>query len=338
MKIVVVDNKTTWDALVIKDQASFVQSWEWGEILKKEGKRVERVVVQEQEQIVGFAHIVCYKAFFWHYAFCPKGPIENVKFKDQKSNFYEVIGNYLKNKNCLFFRIEPQEKEFEHKILKAKKTVDINPRATTILDLRKTDEELLGSMHQKTRYNIRLAEKKDLVVRNEKNLQTFMKLMKETGERDKFRLHEEKHYEYILCSPLSYQLTVEYRGEPIAVGVFIGFGNTFTYLYGASHYAFRNVMAPYLIQWEGIKLGKQLGYTHYDFFGIAPKLNQKSKIKNQNETDGYVYDLKHQYAGVTRFKLGFGGVVSEEIGTWDVILNSWQYRMYQVLRTMRRLI
>ena len=69
----------------------------------------------------------------------------------------------------------------------------------------------------------------------------------------------------------SLQTTVYCNGEAIATGVFVGFGNTFTYLYGASDYEHRSLMAPYLVQWEGMKMGKKLGYSLYDWFGIAPR-------------------------------------------------------------------
>jgi lipid II:glycine glycyltransferase (peptidoglycan interpeptide bridge formation enzyme) len=86
----------------------------------------------------------------------------------------------------------------------------------------------------------------------------------------------------------------------------------------------------YLLQWEGIRLGKKLGYTHYDFFGIAPAC--------KGERGEYVYDEKHQYAGVTRFKLGFGGEVVEHPGTFDLILQPMKYKVYQLFRTLRRLV
>jgi lipid II:glycine glycyltransferase (peptidoglycan interpeptide bridge formation enzyme) len=111
--------------------------------------------------------------------------------------------------------------------------------------------------------------------------------------------------------------------------VFIGFGNTFTYLYGASDYEFRNLMAPYLLQWEGMEIGNDFGSTWYDFFGVAPRINEGQE---------YVYDLKHQYAGVTRFKLGFGGVAHQDPGTYDVVVRPFKYVIYQFVRKLRRLL
>jgi lipid II:glycine glycyltransferase (peptidoglycan interpeptide bridge formation enzyme) len=191
-------------------------------------------------------------------------------------------------------------------------------------------------MHQKTRYNIRLAEKKNVKIVSEKNYETFIALMKKTGERDGFRLHEEKHYRAIFDSNFSLQLTAQVDGKDVATAVFVGSGNTFTYLYGASDHEYRALMAPYLLQWEGMKLGKKMGYTKYDFFGIAPP--RESRNVNRESRELYEYDPKHQYAGVTRFKLGFGGSVVEAPGTFDLILQPGKYKVYQLLRKLRRLV
>ncbi len=333
MKIRLESDKTDWKTSV------FPQSWGWGEILVSEKRQVERLSVMENGTAVVKAQIVYGKLpFGWLYAFCPKGPVfaKGAMNKEQGIKALDVLSVYLKKKDCLFFRYEP---EFIVKnplsTIHYQKSIDINPRTTTILDLAKSEDELLAAMHQKTRYNIRLAEKKGLKIISEKKYAVFIGLMKKTGERDGFRLHEEKHYQAIFNSSFSLQLTVVHEEKAVATAVFVGSGDTFTYLFGASDHEYRSLMAPYLLQWEGIKLGKKLGYIKYDFFGIAPRLViPNSKL----ETEEYVYDPKHQYAGVTRFKLGFGGSVVETPGTFDLILRPLQYRIYQLLRRLRRLV
>ena len=335
MKILNIANQEQWDAwLKINSQHnSFAQAWAWGDVLLAEGKKVERLAVVDGDQVLAQAQIVYGSLpFGWQYAFCPKGPVMEEKL-------YEVLLDYLKNKNCIFFRIEPVSIIHNLKFI-IQKTIDINPSATLILDLKKSEEELLAGMHQKTRYNIHLADKKDLKIKNTPpfipplkgegqgvglNLDFFWDLMTKTGSRDKFSLHHKKHYEKVLESPMVFQLTAYEKETPVAVAVFAMFGNTFTYLYGASDYAHRELMAPYLLQWEGIKMGKNNGCSFYDFFGVAPV------------TDGN-YDLKHQYAGVTRFKLGFGGVPFQAPGTFDVVIDKNKCMLYNFLRKLRRLI
>jgi len=321
MHILEVDNPGKWPNL----SEQFAQSWEWGEILKKEGKEVDRLVVYDNDVIIAQAQLVYNSLpFGWRYTFCPKGPV--IIESANREEVYKNLMAYLKGKGCIFWRVEPIEILSG---LEKRKTIDINPRATVILSLEKGDDELLQNMHPKTRYNIRLAEKKNLTVKNQKDFASFMKLMKQTGRRDKFKLHFEDHYKKVLDSEITKQITVFFENEPVATGVFVGAGRTFTYLYGASDYKNRNLMAPYLVQWEGIRLGKQLGYKKYDFFGVAPLV--------VNDKGIYEHDETHQYAGVTRFKLGFGGDPEEDIGTFDILIDQKKYLLYQVLRKLRRL-
>lgn len=368
------ENNNVWDKWLIENScfSSFSQSFKWGKILENEGERVERLLVLDENNIVAQAQVVYKNLFFGlKYAFCPKGPVINVDDKTKNDDVLNILGKYLNGKECVFFRIEPSDnlKSDVYKIISSK---DINPRSTLVLDLSKTEAEILSNMHHKTRYNIHLSERKGVIIKQEKDLDKFFSLMEKTGQRDGFRLHSKKHYEEILKSDLSFQFNAYKDGNIIASAVFIGFGDTFTYLYGASDYSSRNLMAPNLLQWEGIKMGKKLGYKFYDFFGIAPCVgchsdrslpaeageveeslipksvpgkiprqpacrrgrarDDKNQMTNKND-----YDVNHQYAGVTRFKLGFGGEYREDAGTFDLILNNKKYLFYKFLRRVRRM-
>lgn len=315
-----------WDAwLHRRDVPPFTQSSAWAEILLHEGKRVEMVEFFGETGKVAQA-VVVFQAlpFGWHYAFCPRGPI--VADAIDEAAVYEALMAYCRVKKCLFVRIEPTHLSV---MPGAVKVVDVNPRATTLLDLQQPAENLINAMHQKTRYNIRLAEKKALTCTAEKDSAVLLDLLVMTGKRDGFSLHDRAHYEAIMASPLSSQLTIWSQSKPVATAVFVGCGNTFTYVFGASDYEHRALMAPYLLQWTAIKEGQKRGYRWYDFFGIAPVTMEQGD---------YTYDAKHQYAGVTRFKLGFGGVVRETPGTYDLIISPLQYRMYGLLRALRRMM
>lgn len=342
MEIQNIIDKKQWDEW-LADNAStgnFTQSWAWGDVLIAEGKKVERLAVVEGGVVLAQAQVVYSKIFFgWQYAFCPQGPIIS-------SQICECFLVYFKKQNCIFFRAEPETLVLSSQLI-VQKTIDINPSATLILDLNKSLEDLLAGMHSKTRYNIHLAEKKNLKIKNEKDLEVFWNLMNKTGSRDKFGLHHRSHYEKVLASPTVYQLTAYHEDKPVACAVFVRFGNTFTYLYGASDYEYRNLMAPYLLQWEGMKMGKSFGYARYDFFGVAPRCHseqgEESLKSNERDPsvkpqdDSYKYDSKHQYAGVTRFKLGFGGTSQQMPGTFDLVVDKKKYFIYGLLRKLRRL-
>jgi len=328
MRVQTAENRQAWDSWLEQNTkfSPFAQSWEWGDLSVKEGLETERIVISEEDDKIAQAQIVYTKLFFGRrYAFCPRGPV--IAEQNLAAEAYEALSNYLKGERCIFFRFEPEILDFP--LTNGKKTIDINPPATLVLDLSKSEQELLLGMHQKTRYNIHLAEKKEVRVEDKKDFDVFYGLMKKTGARDEFRLHPERHYKQVLSSPLVHQLTAYSGGTAVAAAIFVGFGNTCTYLYGASDYAYRSLMVPYLLQWRAIQFAKKSGYGYYDFFGVAPRIAAGEE---------YVYDKKHRYAGVTRFKLGFGGFERQTAGTYDLILDKSKYSAYMLLRRLRRMV
>lgn len=328
MELRFINEQSAWDGLCadVGEPQAFLQSFAWGEIAKREGKNVVRVAVFAHDGPVLAAQLFFVPApFKLTYALCPGGPLFLNKKSSNRAEAFALVVEQVQKKQGIFLRCEPSEK-LPPALGTSKKTVDVTPRATTLLDVTKSEEALLAAMHPKTRYNITLAQKKELRLAVGKDFKAFWDLLQRTGARDKFRLHSRAHYEEIFASESCRQLTLYTAadGQPAATGVFFSFGKTFTYLFGASSYELRASMAPYLIQWEAIKLGKALGFTQYDFFGISPA---------SEEGGG-----KHQYAGVTRFKLGFGGERLERPGTYDLLISPGKYRIYQALRGLRRLI
>lgn len=322
LKITLIQDEKLWQGATLKLNSPFTQAWDWGQILIAEGKRVERLVVEENGEVVTVAQVMSLPlGLGFRYVFSPKGPIGKIN-----DEILEAFGNYFKIERVLFWRIEPVQKIENRQLVKSR---DINPSATMILDLQKSEEDILAGMHSKTRYNIHLAQKKNLELKNEKNLPVFWELMTKTGERDGFRLHEAAHYQAILDSQFSTQLTVYSHSKAIATMVLIGYSDTFTYLFGASDHEYRALMAPHLLQWSAMMLGKNSGYKFYDFFGVAP---------NISGNDHYAYDSEHQYGGVSRFKSGFGADYIESPGTFDFIVNKFGYNLYLRLRQLRQMV
>jgi len=295
----------------------FLQSEFWSLLLISEGEILEHWGVQSEGKIIAVATLIRKKilgSFFYYYA--PRGP------RGEKLAI-EFLLQALKNKKtgALFLRIEPEE------ILEKvgdgyfKKSIDLQPKKTLMLDLSLSEEELLKEMHQKTRYNIHLAEKKGAeikaakIVDLEKDFSEFWRLMSITGERDAFRIHTPKHYKNMLSASENIKLYfATYEGKNIAGGLFCFFGDRVTYMHGASDNEARNLMSPYLLQWEVIRTAKREGYKYYDFYGIDEK----------------------KWPGVTRFKIGFGGFVKEYPGTYDFIFKQTLYGFYELLRKLRR--
>lgn len=341
MEIKIINEQTAWDAFIKKNNASFLQSFAWGEVLIGENKQVERLAVIDGGEVLAQAEVVYNNLPFGNkYVFCGGGPV--VKYQVSSSKYQAVIeslAEYFKNKKIIFLRLEPQYLIPDTKYL-IRKVNDVNPSNSAVTDLAISEEEFFAGMNKKTRHDAKKADKQDLFISEEKNLEIFWKLMQGTAKRDGFSAHEKMHYETVLNSPSCHQLTAFYQGLPVATVILFGYNLTLTYLFAAADYNYHQLLASYRLQLEAFRLGKKLGYKYYDWFGIAPRSRKQENKKTINQSDDgeYEYDLKHRYAGITRFKLGFGGQPSEAPGTFDLAIKPWQYRVYRILKLIRTLI
>lgn len=308
----------------------FLQSWEWGEILNCDNKIFRLGVVLDNKLLAAITIVKKTLPLSKNYFYAPRGPIFNCKC--QITN-YELVWKFLfegivklsKKEKVIFFRFEPLlDIKFLKSEFKIKKSTDMQPSKSLILDLSKTEEDLLAQMHQKTRYNIRLAAKKGVkIIKADLNkFDKFWSILNKTGLRDGFRLHKKEHYKKILeelnnshknnfYTRLFFAM---YKNKVIAASIVGFFGDTVTYIHGASANHDRNVMAPYLLQWEIIKIAKSLGYKKYDFFGID----------------------EQKWPGVTRFKKGFSGKEVNYPGTFDLIIGEKWYYIYSLIRTIKK--
>lgn len=309
-----------WNAFVLSHgprSGRFLQSWEWGEFQKSVGKTVRRETFEEQGRTVGVAQWLDRKIpLFGEYSFCPKGPVLLPERRPHPAR--------PKSKGQIFLRIEPTEAVI---LLGARKSIDVNPSHTLITDLQQSEEDLLSGMHEKTRYNIRVAQRHDVQVDlHHGNFEDVWPLFAQTSQRGDFRLHPKSYYEKMLQATHT-QMTVfcaiaQISGTPLAATIMIDFGDTRTYLHGASSSEHRNLMAPTLLHWELMKDAKARGLRFYDWWGVAPV------DAPQN----------HPWAGISRFKRGFGGEEVAAPGTYDVVLRPAQYKLYAFSRHALRVI
>lgn len=329
MNIRIPTNKQEFDKFVSsQNKSQFLQSWNWGEFQSVVGQSIERLVIEDDDKIVGTVMLIVKNIKMGQgYYYCPRGPIFVDELSDEKKKiaFEQLLLQTSKSKN-IFLRFEPKDNLASDKFV-INQTIDIQPKLTIMLDLDKTEDELLVDMHQKTRYNIRLAQKKgvEIVEGGEADFESFWKLMTDTTQRDVFRAHSRGYYEKMLNSlsgkigdkeNLVFKLYIaKYDGQVIASMLVAFFGDTVTYVHGASGNVNRQVMAPFLLQWQVIKLAKENGYKYYDFYGID----------------------ENKWPGVTRFKKGFGGFEESWPGTFDIIFSSAKYYFYEIFRKIRRL-
>lgn len=326
MKLVsLMDKKIVQDFLesaALNSGAEFLGSLEWANVLISEGEKVESLGVYNNDQeLVAVFNLI--KKVIWRnlfYDYLPRGPIfkQNLIAAEQLL-IWQFLNDYFKKQGAIFWRVEPVSDIPE--IINSQGTINLQPKESLLLNLDLDETELISSFAQKTRYNIHLAKKKGVTVSqgfSESDFNNFWKLMTETGNRDAFKIHNKKHYQNLVTADPNFikLFLAESGGQVIAAGLFSFYGDKVAYLHGASAYNARQFMAPYLLQWEVIKLAKLGNYKYYDFYGIDAK----------------------KWPGVTRFKLGFAGCSVSYCGTRDIILNGIKYYLYNLIRALRRFL
>lgn len=288
--------------------APFQQTYAWGDFQKSLGRDVFNLAFKESGRYLLAALAVKHPLPFGKaYFYIPRGPVlEPSTTAEEQAEilgpFFEQLGAIARREKVIFARFDPAiNKDGPVGLYLNRKYRDATgsirqPENTLILDLAREEEEILGEMKSKTRYNIRLATKKGVVVDAADEPTAFLKLNRETAERDRFQSHEDAYYKNLLKffaddEEIQLKLLVaNYERRAVAAIILAFYNDTALYLHGASAYEYRNVMAPHLLQWAGIKMAKERGLRYYDFWGIAPK-----------------DEPNHPWAGITRFKLGFGG-------------------------------
>ena len=315
MNIVSANQKEEWDQFVIENNGSFLQSWSWGEFQESLGRQIWRLETEGLKALLIKHNLPLGKS----YLYCPRGPVGEVS-KDKFQRFLVEVKKIAKQEKNIFFKIEPDNRDCPlDTVLKgqslSKSTREIQPTKTLILDITKPEEELLSRIHPKTRYNIRLAQKKGVTVeQSSEKIDDFLRLSKETAKRDKFHLHPQEYYQKMLevlgSKGMVKLFLAKYQNQIIAANLVCFFSQTATYLHGAADYNFRQLMAPHLLQWQAICQAKSQGLKYYDFRGID----------------------EEKWPGVTRFKKGFTGQEISYPGSFDLIFQPIWYRVYYLAR------
>jgi len=331
--------KEDWNKFLIENDGSFLQSFEWGEFQKSLQKKIWRFLIKEKGKTIGEVQIIKETFPFGKSLFyIPFGPcFSQALFSKGKKEVLNLIlkevKKIAKKEKAIFLKIEP--------LLPLPKLQEANnsqkrfqPQKTLLLNLKnKTEEEMFEQFHQKTRYNIRLAERKGVEVvkfqiPNSKSqtpnpkfqnnsydyFDAFYKLIQKTAKRDKFTPYPKSYYQKLIEKTGAYLFLAKYKEKIIAANIVIFFGKEAIYLHGASNYKYRKVMAPHLLQWVQIKEAKKRGCEIYDFWGINEK----------------------KWPGITRFKKGFGGEEFQYPESKDFIFSKFWYKAYQALRKFFR--
>jgi lipid II:glycine glycyltransferase (peptidoglycan interpeptide bridge formation enzyme) len=257
--------------------------------------------------------------------YIPKGPLGT---PDQV--FWRELQNVGREHGAVMIKIEPDYTEdFDQPVIwpdappQLVPSNPIQPAQTILLDLIADEKTIQDNMKQKTRYNIHLAEKKEINIVPSRDVRAFYELMIRTGNRDRFGIHSFEYYRraFDLFSPKgqSSLLIARYNGVDLAAVMLFKAGHRCWYFYGASTEIERNRMPVYLLQWDAIRWAKNQGCTVYDLWGIPDYPEEILEEQFINRSDGLW--------GVYRFKRGFGGRIVRSPQTVDLVIQPLLYKL-----------
>lgn len=287
-------NLQLWDSWAKAQPAHALwQSIEWKNYQDALGREARMYCAMEGEKILAGALVVIDRTSFGLSAWdIPRGPLWTDAAAAIK--LIEAIHSEAKKDKCLNLYLSPIQ-ALPHPPRGSKQSFrSEQPEATRIVDLTLSDDEILAGMHQKGRYNIKVAQKNGIRIEESTNIDAYAELAHQTAIRDRYKAAPKSQYESFLHDLSGSFLLLAYTPDqpsPIAGLLGVIWNNTGIYYYGASDYAHRALMAPYLLQWEAIQRCRQAGCTQYDLLGVAPP----------------GADADHPWKGITSFKEKFGG-------------------------------
>jgi peptidoglycan pentaglycine glycine transferase (the first glycine) len=328
-----VKDRDAWDgALRELPAAHILQSWDWTETKAQTGWRPQRMLWAADGRPVAAAALLLRRLSARlpvAVGYVPKGPALDWSDAELVGQVFQGIQEAARRQRAIFVKIDPDVRadapigQTVQSLLAQRgwrvSDEQIQFRNTMITNLAPDEETLLANMKPKWRYNIRLSERRGVVVRDgtSADLSAFYGMYVETGGRDGFLVRPYPYYESIwsqfLEGGLAHLLLAELDGECVAGLMLFRFGETAWYFYGASTANGRDAMPNHALQWAALRWAKAAGCTRYDWWGAPDKLEESDPMW-----------------GVYRFKVGFGGEFVPWIGAWDLPVNRPLYWLYSV--------
>lgn len=312
----------------------FLQLWEWGQVKRGMGWQPLPLILEEDGDIKAALLILkrslplpgMKKCIFYS----PRGPVADIENLELCRALFEGARKVAQDHGAIFLKIDPDVPVTNTDFTQILKSCSFRKNETGLdfegvqpgfvfrLDIRPSEEELLNNMHSKTRYNIRLAQKKGVHIRRaegKEDLHKFYQVLVETAERDHFLIRGYEYFELIweqmLVNGWAEIFLAEWEGNIVAATLALLTGEKAWYLYGASSNQYRNVMPNYLIQWEMMCWARENGCTLYDFRGVSGDLDESNPL-----------------FGLYKFKKGFNGDFTEFVGDWDMVYSPFFYILW----------
>jgi peptidoglycan pentaglycine glycine transferase (the first glycine) len=309
-------DRARWNSFIASSPYGHVlQSWEWGEIKERSGWLAYRLALVEQGEFRAAAQVLVRSLPYGigRLAYVPKGPVVDYGDPTLRDALLSALRSFAADQRVISLKVEPEvvapsPVSRELVSLGLQPAPPVQMRSTIWVDIAPDEKEILARLKQKTRYNIRLAARKGVTVTTGAtgDIDAWYRMYAVTAERDRFTIHSADYYRSVLdiMGPPGYArlLLAHHEGDLLAGIIVCRFGRLAQYMYGASSNEKRNLMAPYLLQWEGMRWAREEGATLYDLWGIPDRLEENEDLW-----------------GVYRHKRGYGGEIIRYIGAFDLV-------------------
>jgi len=325
-------NPTEWNAALLDLPAPHVlQTWQWGAFKAKYGWTPTRLLFEAEGHVCAAASALQrrWSRLPLSVMYVPKGPVLDFDDAPLLDRVLAKLESLARRRRAIFVKIDPDVEagtpQGETVVAALRRrgwrasAEQIQFRNTMILPLTADEETLLAGMKSKTRYNVRLAGRKGIVVRpgGPEDLPAIHAMYAETAARDDFIIRPLAYYRHawgdFIAAGLAQPFVAEFEGQPVAALILFRFGGTAWYMYGASSDRERQRMPNHLLQWAAICWARAAGCSIYDFWGAPDELDESDPMW-----------------GVYRFKEGFGGRLVRHIGAYDYPVSRLLYWLYSV--------
>ena len=334
MTLQLVNDSTHWNTtLTALSYRHVLQSWEWGQFKSRWGWS-PRYFTNEEDTAAALVLRRTFSPLKLNILYVPKGPAMDYA---NGALVDEALGELVavaRRDRAIFIKIDPDLPQADHALLLDRgwrpSAEQIQFRNTMLIDLTRSEDELLAALKPKTRYNVRLAQKKGVVVRSGElaDLDLLYWLYAETAQRDGFIIRPIDYYRdawgYFIRSDLAHPLIASVDQEPVAGLILFHFADRAWYMYGMSSNLHREKMPNHLLQWEALRWAKAQGCAVYDLWGAPDELNESDSMW-----------------GVYKFKEGLGAEFAAHVGAYDFVVSRLGYWLYtqampRILNIMRR--
>jgi len=330
-----INSKEVWEQFLEKNSPhTFLQTWEWNLSQQLMGNKTFTLGIYAGENIIGVAFVYLIKARRGSFLFCPHGPIISENWQKNFEILFTHLKDLAKKEKAAFIRISPLELKTKESVSFFKKLgfrdapMHMHPELGWLLDITKSDEELLADMKKRTRYSINKAKKDGVEIvsfSDSSSIDDFYPLYLETAERMVFvpfsKEYVKKEFDIFGEEGKILLFFAKYKGEIITTAMIIYANGSGFYHHGASTRKYSNVPSAELLQWSAILEAKKRGLSIYNFWGISPEGNKN-----------------HPWTGVTQFKKGFGGFAEEYVHAQDytITLKYWLNFLVETIRRVKR--